>query len=264
MSLRIACLQMTIDDHDTERNIAEAGILIERAASEGAGVVCLPEMWPTGFNYSSIGEQAEPVPGRYSDILSSLAAKHGLYLIGGSVPEREGDRLYNTALAFGRDGNLLASYRKIHLFTLMNEHQHLSGGDALSVFPLDGTTAGLLICYDIRFPELTRALLSLGTKIFFHPAEFPHPRLHHWRTLIQARAIENQGWIVSTNRVGPGGGNVFFGHSMIVDPWGEVVAEGGEEPGIISAEVDLSTVDSVRSSLSAVDDIRRDIFNLGV
>ncbi len=260
--LKTAMVQMTIQDGDVNRNLAEAGRMIKEAASGGAEVVCLPEMWPTGFDYSSVLKEAEPVPGKFSEFLSQQASENNICLIGGSVPEREAGSVYNTALVYGSDGLLLASYRKIHLFTLMKEHKYLAGGHILSTFNLSDTTAGLLICYDIRFPELTRALTAAGAKIFFHPAEFPHPRLHHWRTLIQARAIENQAWMVSTNRVGPGGNNMFFGHSMIVDPWGEVVVEGGEEEGIISFSIDLSKTDTVRSSLTALDDIRHDIFNL--
>jgi len=261
--IKIAMVQMTIHDGNVERNMSEAGRMIKEAASGGAGVVCLPEMWPTGFDYSSLLKEAEPVPGKFSDFLAQQASENSICLIGGSVPERDaGGRVYNTAIVYDRDGLLLTLYRKIHLFTLMKEHTYLAGGNSLSTFNMSDATAALLICYDIRFPELSRALMAAGAKIFFHPAEFPHPRLHHWRTLIQARAIENQVWIVSTNRVGPGGNNIFFGHSMIVDPWGEVVVEGGEEEGIISFSIDLSKTDTVRSSLNALDDIRHDIFDL--
>lgn len=263
--MRIAAVQMSITDGDLPANMDEAAGMIDRAVEQGAEVVCLPEMWPTGFDYAGLLKEAQAVPGPLTDFLSRKAADHGIFLVGGSIPEREGNCVYNTAVAFNREGRLTAAYRKIHLFTLMNEQEYLAGGDRLSTFDLDGITAGLFICYDIRFPELTRALTAAGAKILFHPAEFPHPRLHHWRTLIQARAIENQAWIVSANRAGVGsGGNHFFGHSLIVDPWGEVVAEGDEEPGIVLADIDLSKADTVRSTLTALGDIRHDLFSLGL
>ncbi|MBN2048896.1 MAG: carbon-nitrogen family hydrolase [Spirochaetales bacterium] len=263
MGIKIAALQMSIRDGDRDGNLEEAERLIDQAAKEGAEVLCLPEMWPTGFDYASLLAKAEPVPGPITVFLSEKAAEKGVVILGGSIPERDEDRVYNTAVVFGKNGGLLTSYRKMHLFTLMNEQKYLAGGDVPATFPLGDATAAVVICYDLRFPELFRALITRGVKIIFHPAEFPHPRLHHWRTLIQARAIENQVFMVSTNRSGPGtGGNVFFGHSMIVDPWGEIVAEGGEAPEIVTAEIDLTLVDRVRSSLTSLEDIRRDIFSL--
>ena len=262
--MKIAAVQMTLQDGDLEKNLLEAENMIDKAAGDGAEVVCLPEMWPTGFDYPYIMEKACSIPGQLTDFLSQKAAERNIILVGGSIPELHHEKIYNTAVVFDRDGTMTAAYRKLHLFSLMKEEKYLAPGEELRTFSLGDSIAGILICYDIRFPELTRALMELGAKIFFHPAEFPHPRLHHWRTLIQARAIENQAWMVSTNRVGPGGNNVFFGHSMIVDPWGEVVAEGNEEPCILSADVDLSKADTVRSSLTALDDIRRDLFHLSI
>ena len=142
----------------------------------------------------------------------------------------------------------------------MNEEKHLVAGNHVGQFELEGVQAGMMICYDIRFPELTRKLALGGAKVLFIPAEWPHPRLHHWRTLLMARAIENQMYIVACNRVGVSEGTEFFGHSIIIDPWGEIIAEGSEDEMIITAELDLGLVDQVRQRIPVFEDRRPQLY----
>lgn len=168
--------------------------------------------------------------------------------------------MLNTIYVFDRQGNEAAEYSKIHLFRLMDEEKHLVSGDRVGEFTVEGVPAGMMICYDIRFPELARRLALVGAKILFVPAEWPHPRLHHWRTLLQARAIENQMYVVACNRVGVSGSTEFFGHSMVIDPWGEVIAEGGESEEIIHASVSLDLVDEVRTRIPVFEDRRPQLY----
>jgi predicted amidohydrolase len=144
----------------------------------------------------------------------------------------------------------------------MEEEKFLTSGDQIGSLDIEGIPAGVMICYDIRFPELARTLALAGAQILFVPAEWPHPRLHHWRTLLMARAIENQMFVVACNRVGISGKTEFFGHSMIIDPWGEIIAEGGEQEEIISASLQMSDVKQVRNKIPVFDDRRPEIYSI--
>ena len=142
----------------------------------------------------------------------------------------------------------------------MDEEKHLQSGDKLGLLNVSGTDAGMMICYDIRFPELARKLAINGAKMLFVPAQWPNPRLHHWRTLLMARAIENQMFVIACNRCGTSGTSTFFGHSLIIDPWGEIIAEAGEEESIIRAEIDLALVDTIRSKIPVFEDRRPQLY----
>jgi omega-amidase len=207
-----------------------------------------------------IEELADPQGERTKSVVSAFCRKYGVMVVAGSIAEKRSEGVTNTIHVFDRSGREIGEYSKIHLFRLMNEHLHLVAGEREGRFDLDGMPAAAMICYDIRFPELARKLALGGAKILFVPAEWPHPRLHHWRTLLQARAIENQMFVVSCNTVGLSGGTSFFGHSMVIDPWGEVMAEAGEEETILRAEIDLSLVDDVRGRIPVFDDRRPNLY----
>lgn len=251
-TLNVALIQMHIAAGDPEANFAKAERLLEEAATASSvkpDIIMLPEMWNSGYALTEIERLADPDGERTKTQIASFAARHGVNVIAGSIAHKRATGVTNTMLAFDRDGNPTLEYSKIHLFKLMNEHQHLLAGEKAGTFQLGPTSAGAMICYDIRFPELARKLALGGAKILFVPAQWPHPRLHHWRTLLQARAIENQMYVVACNTVGESGGSSFFGHSMIVDPWGEIVAEAEEQETILRAAVDLSLVDEVRGRI---------------
>jgi len=232
------------------------------SALEKPDVIVLPEMWNTGYDLNQIGSLADPDGKESRAWLASFARTHGVHIVAGSIAEKRGDKVYNTMLVFDRTGREVASYSKIHLFRLMEEEKHLAPGDRTVKFDLDGIPSGASICYDIRFPELARTLSLNGTEVLFVPAEWPHPRLHHWRTLLMARAIENQMYVIACNRTGTGGRDAFFGHSLIIDPWGEIVAEGGEEEEIVTGRVDLGLVAEVRGRIPVFSDRRPSLYEL--
>ncbi|MGG1311129.1 carbon-nitrogen family hydrolase [Cohnella laeviribosi] len=262
--LRLALIQMHIEAGVPDANFERLERLLEKAAAAAPkpDVILVPEMWNTGYALDRIGELADPEGARTQAFVSGFCRRHGIHVIAGSIAnlraggQEKPDRVTNTLYAFDRGGRLTAEYSKIHLFQLMDEHLHLQAGDRIGRFSLEGTDAGAMICYDIRFPELARKLALDGAKVLFVPAEWPHPRLHHWRTLLQARAIENQMYVVACNRVGTSGTTAFFGHSMVVDPWGEIVAEAGEEETILTADIDLALVDEVRGRIPVFADRR--------
>lgn len=258
----LALLQMDIAIGEPERNFAKLESLLDEAVAHDPkpDVIVFPEMWNTGYALDRIQELADHYGERTEALLSAFSRKHGVNIIGGSIAEKRDNGVYNTIFAYDRDGNRAGDYSKIHLFRLMDEEKFLQSGDRAGELQLDGIPAGMMICYDIRFPELARKLALGGAQILFVPAEWPNPRLHHWRTLLMARAIENQMFVVSCNRVGVSGTTEFFGHSMVIDPWGEVLAEGGEAETIVRAAVDLSQVPAVRSKIPVFEDRRPSLY----
>ncbi|MEK3915133.1 carbon-nitrogen family hydrolase [Paenibacillus sp. FSL H7-0331] len=254
----LALLQMDIAIGEPELNYAKLEKLLNQAV-EGEtkpDVIIFPEMWNTGYALDRIQELADEEGQRTHALLSEFSRKHQVNIIGGSIAEKQGNQIYNTIYAYNREGSRVADYSKIHLFRLMDEEKYLEEGSHIGQFELDGVSSGMMICYDIRFPELSRKLALGGAQIVFVPAEWPNPRLHHWRTLLMARAIENQMFVVSCNRVGISGTTEFFGHSMVVDPWGEALAEGDETEQVIRAQIDLALVDEVRSRIPVFEDRR--------
>ncbi|WP_088832983.1 carbon-nitrogen family hydrolase [Paenibacillus tyrfis] len=258
----LALLQMDIAIGEPERNFAKLESLLHEAVAHDTkpDVIVFPEMWNTGYALDRIQELADHYGERTEALLSAFSRKHGVNIIGGSIAEKRDNGVYNTIFAYDRQGNRAGDYSKIHLFRLMDEEKFLQSGDRPGELQLDGIPAGMMICYDIRFPELARKLALGGAQILFVPAEWPNPRLHHWRTLLMARAIENQMFVVSCNRVGVSGTTEFFGHSMVIDPWGEVLAEGGEAETIVRAAVDLSQVPAVRNKIPVFEDRRPSLY----
>ncbi|NHN28603.1 carbon-nitrogen family hydrolase [Paenibacillus agricola] len=258
----IALLQMDIAIGEPDLNYAVLEGLLEQAIKAEAkpDVVMFPEMWNTGYALDRIHELADVDGERTHALLSSFAREHGVNVIGGSIAEKKGDQIFNTIYVYNREGIKVAEYSKIHLFRLMEEEKYLQEGSHIGQFELDGIPCGMMICYDIRFPELSRKLALGGAQILFVPAEWPNPRLHHWRTLLMARAIENQMFVMSCNRVGTSGTTEFFGHSMAIDPWGEIIAEGTEAEQIIRTQIDLELVQQVRSRIAVFEDRRPSLY----
>ncbi|MDF2717468.1 MAG: nitrilase [Paenibacillus sp.] len=260
--LTIAMLQMDIAIGEPDANFAKLAQMMEEAVRTDPkpDVIVFPEMWNTGYALDRIRDIADRNGERTAAFISGFCRKHGVNVVAGSVAELDGERVRNTIYAFDREGNRTAEYSKIHLFRLMDEEKYLHAGDRPGLLDVDGVLSGMMICYDIRFPELTRKLALGGAKLLFVPAEWPHPRLHHWKTLLTARAIENQMYVVACNRVGTSGTTSFFGHSMVIDPWGEIMAEGDESERILTAEIDLSVVDKVRSTIPVFADRRPELY----
>lgn len=245
--MRVALIQMEIALGEPEVNRRRAAELIRAAAAGGARLVVLPEMWTTGYCLDTIGSVADSDLAPTSGLLGALAQELGIWIHGGSVADKKDGKVYNRALVCGPDGRLVSSYQKVHLVPMMDEHLYLGAGESLCAgFDLDGMQAATAICYDLRFPELFRALALRGAQLIVLPAQWPSQRLHHWRTLVQARAIENQCYMLACNRVGQDQANEFPGHSLVVDPWGQILAEGGEAEEAVVADLDLALVGQVR------------------
>jgi len=257
--MRAALIQMDIQLGDPAANRARVAQLV-REAAQGTDLVLLPELWSTGYVLPDLAGNLADREGEPSGaLLSSLARECGVYIYG-SVADQRGEQVYNYATLYGPDGTLAASYDKVHLVPMMAEDRYLTPGDRLTLANLQGVKAGLAICYDLRFPELFRSLALSGAALFLVTAEWPAVRISHWRTLLAARAIENQAFVVACNRVGADEANRFSGHSMVIDPWGNILAEGNEGEEILRAELDLSQVAEIRRQIPVFRDRRPDLY----
>ena len=265
MTLRVAAVQMN-SGADKAANIAQAEVLIERAAQSGAQLVALPELWtylgPTEGNRPN----AEPIPGPTIDRLAALARRHHITLHCGSMLERAADpadpRAYNTAAVLNHDGRLIATYRKIHLFDAVpygssapyRESEGIQPGDEIVTFEAEGLSIGLATCYDLRFPELFRILALRGVELIIMGSAFTlQTGRDHWEVLVRARAIENGVYLLAPDQVGAHPPQrMAYGRSMIVDPWGTVLAQAPDQPGVITAEIDLERLADVRRQIPAL------------
>ncbi|HZR82330.1 MAG TPA: carbon-nitrogen hydrolase family protein [Candidatus Binatia bacterium] len=266
-----ACVQMRAGD-DKAKNVARACAFVEAAAQQGARLVVLPEVFAWRGPASRDDEIAEPLTGPTLRALGDVARRCRLTIVAGSILERpEGGATaatalpWNTSTVIGEDGEVLAAYRKIHLFDVslpgrveVRESARRSPGDAPVCVDTEVARLGLSVCYDLRFPELYRALSRSGAQVLCVPSAFTFPTgAAHWDVLVRARAIENQCYVVAPNQIGPtADGHHDYGHSSIVDPWGTVVARASDGEGVVVGEIDLAYLARVRSELPCLEHAR--------
>lgn len=258
MKITIALAQIDIALGRPEENLAKVEGMVAAASQSGAQIVLLPELWSTGYDLERMEEHAKATEGLILR-LSQLAKQRSIYIIG-SLITKKGEDYFNTATIFSPKGQVVGEYDKAHLFPPLEEDRYFSPGRSTPLFDLPWGKTALAICYDLRFPELFRKYTLGGARIVFLPGEWPYPRLEHWRVLLQARAIEDQLFIVACNRVGEARGHRFIGRSAICDPRGERVIEGGEEEALLVATIDLDLVEEVRRQLPFLGDRRGDLY----
>jgi len=261
--VKVALCQMSSRD-DVDANRRTAGELLEQCARGGADLAALPETWTYMGSARRHHEVAEPVPGPTSEWLAELARRHSMWILGGSILERDGERTFNTSLLFDRAGELVARYRKIHLFDVdlpgqppLRESFTYSPGEEVVTAETEFGRIGLSICYDLRFPELYRMLAVHGAEIVLVPSAFTFETgKDHWDVLVRARAIENQAFVLAPAQWGTWGpadqNRRCYGNSLAVDPWGRVLARAPEGVGVTFAELDLEEVRRVRERLPAL------------
>jgi deaminated glutathione amidase len=260
--ITVACVQLT-SRADKAANLEAAERLVERAAANRADVVVLPEKWNGIGGVETLEAIAEPLAGGESvEAMAGWARRHGVTLVGGSITERrEGrEKLSNTSLVFDREGELVAVYRKIHLFDVevgghvYRESEAEEPGDEAVVAPHGEWPIGLSVCYDVRFPELYRILALEGARLVTVPAHFTlHTGKDHWELLLRARAVENQLYVAAAAQWGETlPGRPSYGRSLIVDPWGLVLAQAPDYETVIAAELDLRRLEDVRSRLPSL------------
>ena len=262
--MRVALCQMRSGE-DVGSNVALAERLLSEAADGGADLASLPETFTYLGSAQGRAAAAESIPGPTTDRLAAIARDRSMWVLGGSVLESDDGHIYNTSPLFDREGELVARYRKIHLFDVelagqppFRESATFTPGDQLVTHETDQARIGLSICYDLRFPELYRGLMVLGAEVLFVPAQFQFETgKDHWEILLRARAIEDQCYVVACGQWGtygpPERGRRSFGHSMVVDPWGRVMVRAPEEgDGVWFADLDLTELRRIRQTLPAL------------
>eukprot|EP01006_Ploeotia_vitrea_P062640 TRINITY_DN84167_c0_g1_i1.p1 TRINITY_DN84167_c0_g1~~TRINITY_DN84167_c0_g1_i1.p1 ORF type:complete len:285 (-),score=25.06 TRINITY_DN84167_c0_g1_i1:71-925(-) len=265
----IAVCQIKVGENK-ETNVSHAVNLISKAANSGASLVVLPECFNTPYGNKFFPDYAEFIPdGPSCQQLATAAKENKVYLIGGTIPEREADKLYNTCTVWSPEGKLLGKFRKMHLFRIFTEKvtfdeaETLTAGDSMLMVEVDGHKVGIGICFDARFPELAEQYRKAGSELLVYPGAFnmvTGPA--HWHLLARTRAVDTQQYVAfcspsrDENSVS---GYVAFGHSLVVDPWGTVVAEAGHEEEIVYHEIDWDSIADVRKKLPSVSGKRQDV-----
>ncbi|MBW4057114.1 MAG: carbon-nitrogen family hydrolase [Proteobacteria bacterium] len=257
MTITAAAIQFTVKQGDVDANLASVRAALHRVAGEGADLVVLPEMWSSGFAYKNLNELALRTERIVAELLE-LSARYKMVIVG-SMPEPNGDKVFNSVHVVD-NGALAGIYRKIHLFSLLGEDRAFSGGDSWLLADTSIGKIGVIVCYDLRFPELSRRLAVEGAEVICVPAQWPKPRQEHWRTLLRARAIENQLFVVACNACGMIGKLDFFGMSMIIDPKGELLAEGEESEGEIIAPLDMQGMTDWRAQIPCFNDRKPELY----
>ncbi|WP_226566548.1 carbon-nitrogen family hydrolase [Bacillus stratosphericus] len=261
--MNIALVQMDVQIGKPDVNFKKAEAFLEEAMRQQPDMIILPEMWNTGYALEQADQLADVNGERTKHLFSSFARNHQVYLIAGSILNKraENEDITNTMYVFNRQGELVLDYDKIHLFRLMDEHNYLTAGDQLGLFTYhEHVKIGAMICYDLRFPQLSRTLVNKGAKVLVNTAQWPSARVDHWRSLLIARAIENQSFMIAVNRTGTSKDTKFPGHSMVIDPLGRILLETNDEEDIYYAEIDLQLVDEVRKQIPVMTDQRLDVY----
>jgi len=254
MEFSMTLVQMSCVEGDREHNFENARQGLESyRPGKGVRFIQFPELFAIGFRHDDYQKEGPGVPGPTTEFLCSVAKEYEAFVIGTGI-EKGGDKFYNTLVLAKPDGKVSGTYRKIHPF--QEERDVFKGGDTLALFDCSGIKVGVQICYDLRFPEVTRKLALEGAELVLVPAAFPDPRNEHWNTLLRARAIENQLYAAATNRIGFGfDGKTYFGHSQMVDPWGVVLVRRNSAPRLITVGGDTEMINTVRSQITCYEDI---------
>ncbi|TDA64822.1 MAG: carbon-nitrogen family hydrolase [Chloroflexi bacterium] len=259
MTAKIALAQFEIALGSPEKNLHIALTAIDQAAEQGCQLVQLPELWLSGYDLSNC-ERYSQLTAVWIQHLQALADSRKL-AIGGTFITGQNQEYYNTYLLFQPGQPEPAGYNKTHLFRFLGEENYFSPGNHLTVVQLPWGKVGLAICYDLRFPELIRAYAERGIVCLLVSAEWGQKRAEHWRTLLKARAIENQIFVAATNGIGPIYENQLAGYSAVIDPWGNVLAEGGPDtPALLTANLDVAEIDQVRQIVPSTPDRRTSLY----
>jgi predicted amidohydrolase len=257
--IRAGIVQFDVKPGREDTNVAAVEKAVGRLADQGVELVLLPEMWSCGFDYKNLARHALRAPCILCG-LGDLAAEKKL-CIAGSIPHKTEKGVENTLFFIDKKGHVVSSYPKIHLFTPGGEHEHFTSGGKWVTCDTDFGKIGFMVCYDLRFPELCRTLVLEGSRIVMIAAQWPLSRQAHWETLVKARAIENQVFIMAANRCGKDERQEYAGHSMIISPWGAALAGAEYEETELIAEIDLGEVEKVRSAIPCFTDRRPDVYS---
>jgi omega-amidase len=246
-SFKAGVIQFDVKPGDIPSNMSSAFEGLRQLGALAVDLAVLPEMWSCGFDNQRLFDHARQTP-VVLDRLSQVAAEYRM-IIAGSLPEASGEDMFNTLYLMDGSGFLAGAYRKIHLFSLTDEGRFFAAGETAVVCPTRIGPVGLMTCYDVRFPELCRSLALKGARVVVVPAQWPRVRINHWDVLLQARAIENQIFVVAANRCGKDNGLVYGGHSQIVTPMGNVSVLADDSDAVLHAAIDFQELSTFRDKI---------------
>lgn len=269
--IRLALCQMNVVD-DKEANLKKASSMITDSVANDADFIVLPEMFNCPYSNDKFIEYGEEEPDSLTlNAISELAKENDVYILAGSIPEREGDKIYNTCYLFDKSGSAIAKHRKMHLFDIdvkdkitFKESDVLTAGDEFTIVKTDFGKIGIGICYDVRFVELARIMVENGAEILFYPGAFNQTTgPAHWELLFRSRALDNQVFCVGVApALNMDASYHSYGHSIVTNPWGEVVAQASEKEELIFCEIDLSEIKKVREELPVLKNKRKDLYEV--
>lgn len=260
--MKIQLFQFYVEYGNAEKNEQKIKQWFEKELNEDTEVVVLPEMWNNGYALDELSHKADKELARSFPFIQTLAKTYNVDIVAGSVSNTRNGKVYNTAFTVSKEGQRINKYDKVHLVPMLNEPEFLeSGKTAPEPFALSsGVIATQIICYDLRFPELLRYPAREGAQIGFYVAQWPTPRLNHWRALLQARAIENDMFIIACNGTGNDGNTDYAGHSMVINPNGEILAELGQEEESIVVDIDIDEVEQQRNNIPVFKNLRLELY----
>ena len=259
--MKAAILQMQVVLGEPQKNIDNLYRMAAKAMATRPDVLLLPELWRQGFYPRPVLSYADADGHETRAALADIAQKYQVNVVGGTVANAIGEKVFNTSYIFDRLGRLVATYHKTHLFSPSGEADDFTAGDSLVTFTLDGIKCGILVCYDVRFPEAARQLALDGISVLFIPSAWPLKRLIHWQTLIRARAIENQLFVLACNAAGTDSSDQkLAGHSAIIDPWGEILSEADEDETILQGNLRLAVQAQIKDTMNIFGDRRPTLY----
>uniref|UniRef100_A0A3P9LAL2 omega-amidase n=1 Tax=Oryzias latipes TaxID=8090 RepID=A0A3P9LAL2_ORYLA len=267
---RLAVVQLQVTSVKAD-NLSRARRLVQQAAGQGSKVVLLPECFNSPYGTSFFSDYAEKIPGESTQMLSEAAKENQVYLVGGSIPEEDGGKLYNTCAVFGPGGEMILKHRKIHLFDInvpgkicFQESETLSPGNSLSTFDTPFCKVGVGICYDMRFAELAQIYSREGCQLLVYPGAFNMTTgPAHWELLQRGRAVDNQVYVATASPARDEAASyVAWGHSTVVNPWGEVISKAGAEETVIYADIDLQYLSDIRRQIPITAQRRDDLYSV--
>ncbi len=266
MEITVSIAQMDVVQGEPDKNVERGCTMIAEAARRGSDLICFPEMWTTGFDWSR-NKQLAAGHTEIHNAIAEQAALHKIWISSPMLSQAADGQMRNTSFLFAPDGSLATSYNKIHLFSLFHEDRYIGAGQELCVADTPWGPTGLSLCYDVRFPELFRSYALRGVSLQVCSAAFPHPRQEHWRVLVRARAIENQMFMLAVNRVGSEqiasqASTSYCGSSAVIDPWGSPVVEGEEQECLLTARIDIAQCTEARKQIPVLLDRRSDVYEL--
>lgn len=263
MKKTISMVQMASILGEPEENFSLAQSLLEQALHDNPDIIVLPETFNVGFfPKHNLRELADRNGERTKRVFGDFAKQHAVNIVAGSVANNKNGQVYNTAYVFNRRGECVGEYDKIHGFSPAGEHEHFAGGKEVVNFRLDEINCAVVICYDIRFPEIVRTAALKGVDLLFVPAQWPLTRKLHWVTLNTARAIENQMYVCAVNGCGYAGETKYGGNSVLISPWGEEIVHLGTEAAIGTGEIDLSVIEDIRTSINVFRDRQPSLYKI--